>query len=191
MVNIKLGNKVFNNIEEITLNTVEGEEVVFVLKNSGGEDDSLSEAGIYSYPENTLLMSWDEALNSGIVSLDELGGMYGVRLTVLNLKGFELVTVVIPEGIGEIGYGVMGYANEKENLCAISLPVSLKHIDYQGNGDWSDESVERLYANFKYAGTIEQWGSVALTPDGWKVTAKNTITITCSDGVLEIPVPVV
>ena len=86
-----------------------------------------------------------------------------------------LTSVVIPEGVVELGSGAF---KSNQDLVSVSLPSTINKM-YRSFG--FDSVTE-----FKYAGTVEQWHKLIEASDP-KWTAHTPLThVTCSDGAGEL-----
>ena len=119
-----------------------------------------------------LMMNNDDEYTSGIYNLVIPSSLDGKKVTeVRRVGGYDLLSVVIPEGVTSIDYNT--YANIA-NLQRIVIPTSVKSIEV---GSISNSGAELI--DIYYCGTEEQWNDIVVwnapttLDSAWAVTDFN------------------
>lgn len=119
-----------------------------------------------------LMMNNDDIYDYGIYNLVIPSSLDGKKVTeVRRVGGYDLLSVVIPEGVTSIDYNT--YANIA-NLQRIVIPTSVKSIEV---GSISNSGAELI--DIYYCGTEEQWNDIVVwnapttLDSAWAVTDFN------------------
>ncbi len=119
-----------------------------------------------------LMMNNDDIYDYGVYNLVIPSSLDGKKVTeVRRVGGYDLLSVVIPEGVTSIDYNT--YANIA-NLQRIVIPTSVKSIEV---GSISNSGAELI--DIYYCGTEEQWNDIVVwnapttLDSAWAVTDFN------------------